>query len=70
MIGKAYKMGVPIVASRTSPTVTSVRLAQAWNMTLVGYIRNSRLRVYAGAERILFAPTELAIGTYLMQTEI
>lgn len=70
MIGKAYKMGVPIVTSRTSPTVTSVRLAQAWNMTLVGYIRNSRLRVYAGAERILFAPTELAIGTYLMQTEI
>ncbi len=68
MIGKAYKMGVPIVASRTSPTVMSVRLAQVWNMTLVGYIRGSRLRVYTGAERILFTPTELAVDTYLMQT--
>jgi FdhD protein len=28
MIGKAYKMGVPLVVSRTSPTATSVRLAR------------------------------------------
>lgn len=56
MIGKAYKMGIPIVVSRTSPTVTSVRLAQAWNITLAGYVRGRRMRVYAGAERIIFAP--------------
>lgn len=56
MIGKAYKMGVPIVASRTSPTVTSVRLAQAWGITLIGYVRTNKLRVYAGAERAGFAP--------------
>lgn len=70
MIGKAYKMGIPIIISRTSPTVLSVRLAQTWNITLVGYVRGSRLRVYAGAERILFASTELAIGTHMMQTTI
>lgn len=57
MIGKAYKMEVPIVVSRTSPTVTSVRLAQAWNITLIGYVRGRRLRVYSGAERIGFTPT-------------
>jgi FdhD protein len=58
MIGKAYKMGVPIVVSRTSPTMTSIRLAEAWNMTLIGYVRNRKLRVYAGAERVGFTPME------------
>lgn len=54
MIGKAHRMGAPIVASRTSPTTTSVRLAQSWGITLVGYLRGSRMRVYAGADRVLF----------------
>lgn len=56
MIGKARKMEVPIVVSRTSPTMTSIRLAQAWNITLVGYVRSRRLRVYTGTQRIDFAP--------------
>jgi len=56
MIGKARKMNVPIIVSRTSPTVTSIQLAQSWNITLVGYVRTNRLRVYAGAERISFTP--------------
>lgn len=59
MITKAYKMGVPIVASRTSPTVASVHLAQRWNITLVGYVRGPRLRVYSHPWRIIFSP-ELA----------
>lgn len=54
MITKARKMDVPIVVSRTSPTATSVRLAQRWNMTLIGYARAPQLRVYSGAERIRF----------------
>ncbi len=54
MIGKARKMNVPIVVSRTSPTAMSVQLARRWNMTLVGYARAPRFRVYAGAERIIF----------------
>lgn len=59
MIGKARKMALPIVASRTSPTVTSIRLAQAWDITLVGYVRSSKLRVYTGAHRIGFGPMTL-----------
>ncbi len=54
MIGKAYKMEVPVLISRTSPTITSIRLAQHWNMTLVGYVRNRQMRIYTGAERIAF----------------
>jgi len=54
MIGKARKMETPIVCSRTSPTSASVRLARAWNITLVGYARAPQLRVYAGEERIVW----------------
>lgn len=54
MITKARKMEAPIVMSRTSPTAASVELARAWNMTLIGYVRGRQMRVYAGAERILF----------------
>jgi FdhD protein len=56
MITKARKMHIPMVVSRTSPTTTSVRLARAWNLTLIGYARAPRLRVYAGAERVRFPP--------------
>jgi FdhD protein len=58
MIAKARKMSVPIVISRTSPTALSVRLAQQWGITLIGYVRAPRLRVYTGAERVRFINTE------------
>lgn len=53
MIHKAVKMGCPLVASRTSPTSLSVSLARAWNITLCGYVRRSRMNVYAHPERLL-----------------
>lgn len=52
MLGKAAKMGAPIVASRTSPTSRSLALAQAWNITLIGYVRMGGMRVYAHAYRV------------------
>ena len=58
MIGKARKMDVPLVVSRTSPTATSIQLANAWNITLVGYVRATRLRVYTHPERISFTPMQ------------
>jgi FdhD protein len=54
MITKARKMETPIVMSRTSPTMMSIRLAQAWNITLIGYVRGRQMRIYAGAERVVF----------------
>jgi len=52
MLNKAAKMGCPIIASRTSPTSLSVRLAQVWNITLVGYLRRGRMLVYANGWRL------------------
>ena len=53
MLGKAARMRVPVVVSRTSPTSLSVVLAEAWNITLVGYARRTSMNVYTGQERVL-----------------
>lgn len=53
MLNKARRMGVPIVCSRTSPTSLSVELARAWNMTIVAYLRQNRMRIYSGIQRIM-----------------
>ncbi len=55
MLGKAARMGIAIVCSRTSPTSLSLALAQAWNMTVIGYARGGQFRVYTGRERIVAA---------------
>ena len=55
MLNKAARMQVPIVVSHTSPTSLSVQLAQAWNITLIGYTRRRSFRVYAGEERVVIA---------------
>lgn len=52
MLNKAAKMGVPVVASRTSPTSLSVRLAQEWNILLIGYVRSRSFNVYASSWRL------------------
>jgi FdhD protein len=53
MINKARRLGTPIVCSRTSPTSLSVALAEAWNITIVAYLRQDRMRIYSHPERIL-----------------
>jgi len=53
MLGKAARMEVPVVISRTSPTSLSVELARAWDITLIGYARGTDFRVYAGAHRVV-----------------
>lgn len=52
MMRKTAMMGCPVVASRTSPTSLSVKMAQAWDITLVGYVRSGGMRVYNCPERI------------------
>jgi FdhD protein len=53
MLGKAAKLGVPVIASRTSPTSHSLALARAWNITVIGYLRRDSLRLYTAPDRIL-----------------
>lgn len=56
MLRKAAVMGCPIIASRTSPTSLSVEMARAWKITLVGYVRRGRMKVYSHPERLGIVP--------------
>ncbi len=53
MLLKASRMGVPIVASRTSPTEMAVALAEQLGITVCGYVRQDGLNLYAGAGLLL-----------------
>lgn len=52
MLGKARRMAVPIVASRTAPTSITVELAEAWNICVIGYVRQGGMRVYTQGWRL------------------
>ena len=52
MLGKARRMAVPIVASRTAPTSITVELGAAWNICVVGYARRGGMRVYTHGWRV------------------
>jgi FdhD protein len=52
MLRKGAFMGCPIIVSRTSPTSAAVDLAKNWQITLVGYARHGKLRVYCNPERL------------------
>ncbi len=52
MLRKVTLMRIPLIASRTSPTALSLELAQAWGVTIIGYVRSYSLRVYTHPERV------------------
>ena len=52
MLQKSARMGAAIVVSLTSPNVYTVKLAEEWGLTLVGYARPERLNIYSHSERI------------------
>jgi len=62
MLLKAARMGVPLVASRTSPTEMAVALAEQLNITVCGYVRGDSMNVYASGALVLPAPTQVAGG--------
>ena len=53
MIAKGVRLGVPIIASISSPTSLAVELAEALNCTLLGYLRGKSLNVYTHGWRIV-----------------
>lgn len=52
MVNKAVRMEVPVVVSRTSPTDLAIRLAESWEMTVIGYVRGKKMNVYTWPERV------------------
>jgi FdhD protein len=53
MVQKALAGGIAIIAAISAPTSLAVEFARANNQTLVGFLREDHMNVYAGTERIL-----------------
>jgi FdhD protein len=52
IVQKALAARVPIVAAISAPSSLAVRLANESGMTLIGFLRNNRMNVYCGNQRV------------------
>ncbi len=53
MISKAARLGLPVVASVSSPTSLAVQLAIAARCTLIGYLRGKKMIIYTHPWRVI-----------------
>ena len=52
ILQKCIMARVPIVCAISAPSSLAVSLAQAFGVTLVGFLRDNRFNIYTGIERI------------------
>ena len=50
---KAIRAKIPIVASKSSAIESGIRLAFAYNITLIGFVRGTRMNIYTNSHRII-----------------
>ncbi|MFO7698954.1 MAG: formate dehydrogenase accessory sulfurtransferase FdhD [Anaerolineae bacterium] len=53
MVTKAIRMRIPVLVSISAPTALAIDLAHHFGVTLIAYLRGSRMTVYTHPERII-----------------
>lgn len=54
LVQKAIRSGIPIVAFIGAPSSLAVQLAEEYQITLIGFLRERRCNIYAAEQRIEF----------------
>ena len=49
---KAAQLQLPLLISRAAPTTLSIELAEALNITLIGFVREGRMNIYSHPHRV------------------
>ena len=52
MVAKAARLGVGLMASRTSPTDKAIELCEQAGITMVGYLRGSSMEIYSYPQQL------------------
>lgn len=52
LVQKSLAAGVPILCAVSAPSSLACDVAQRFGMTLIGFVRDQRFNIYAGAERV------------------
>ncbi|MDO5448052.1 MAG: formate dehydrogenase accessory sulfurtransferase FdhD [Clostridia bacterium] len=53
MIKKVNVCGIPMIVSRTAPTISAANFARDRDITLLGFARENRFNIYSGFSRII-----------------